>query len=145
MPFRLAHRINIELNGLMEESQSKGSNSCDLFGAWFWFKQKKAAFRNICLLLLCMPSSSRMGQRAGHTTSPLYGTNFLILLFIMVPRLQHQQSYALMLVYQPQVAVTFGLGVVQVVAMQQRCVKFSWQNARDVPGFPGIGIPCPVS
>lgn len=78
-----------------------------------------------------------MGQRAGHTTSPLYGTNFLILLFIMVPRLQHQQSYALMLVYQPQVAVTFGLGVVQVVAMQQRCVKFSWQNARDVPGFPG--------
>lgn len=41
MPFRLARRINIELNGLMEESQSKGSNFCDLFGAWFWFKEKK--------------------------------------------------------------------------------------------------------
>lgn len=57
MPFRLAHRINIELNGLMEESQSKGSNFCDLFGAWFWFKEKKTALSNICLLLLCMPSS----------------------------------------------------------------------------------------
>ena len=109
-----------------------------------------------CLLLLYSVSSSllssRMGRRAGHTTSPLFGTNILILLFIMVPRLQHQQSYASMLVYQPQVAVTFGLGVVQVVAMQQHCVKFSWQNAQDVRGFLGneyavfklFGIRCPV-
>lgn len=37
--------------------EPKGSNSCDLFGAWFWFKPKKAALSNICLLLLCMPSS----------------------------------------------------------------------------------------